>query len=150
MRADGCDERGQMSLMIVGFTLVVMMAIAAVTDASAAYLQHSGLATVADGAALAGADALDEGVVYQQGIGETPALDRDLAEERIGAYLRETGAYERFPGLRWVPRVTGNEVVVEVSAPLDLPLHVPGAPRRALITSTGAAVLDPVGPSRQP
>ena len=49
------DQRGQMSVMIVGFALVIMLAIAAVTDASAAYLQHSGLDTVADGAALAGA-----------------------------------------------------------------------------------------------
>lgn len=145
MHAEGRNERGQMSLMIVGFVLVVSLAIAAVTDASAAYLQHSGLATVADGAALAGADALDEDLVYQQGLGETPALDRGLAEDRIRAYLRDTAAYARFPGLSWVSRVSGNEVVVEVSAPLDLPLHVPGAPVTSRITSTGSAVLTPIG-----
>ena len=146
MRGRRRDERGQMSLMIIGFMLVVMMAIAAVTDASAAYLQHSGLATVADGAALAGADALDEDLVYQQGLGDEPTLDPALAEERIRAYLRVTGAYDRFPGLRWVPRVTGNQVVVQVSAPLDLPLNVPGAQGTALITSTGSALLTPVAP----
>ncbi len=135
------DERGQMSLMIIGFMLVTVLAIAAVTDASAAYLQHSGLATVADGAALAGADALDEERIYGEGLGETPALDRRLAEERIRAYLRDTGAHQRFPGLSIESRVLDNEVVVEVSAPLDLPLNIPGVQGSPVIRSTGAAVL---------
>jgi hypothetical protein len=135
------DERGQMSLMIVGFALVILLAVAAVTDASAAYLQHSGLDTVADGAALAGADALNEQLVYQHGLGKTPDLDPDLARDRVRDYLRRTGAYERFPGLRWDPDVRDNRVVVRVSAPLDLPLNVPGVQGTALITSTGSAVL---------
>lgn len=138
------DESGQMSLMIIGFMLVVMLAVAAVTDASAAYLQHSGLATVADGAALAGADALDQQVIYRRGLRETPALDRGVAEERIRAYLRDTGAYQRFPGLSLRTRVVDNEIIVEVSALLDLPLNVPGAQGEAMITSTGSAVLSPV------
>ena len=80
-----------------------MLTIATVTDASAAYLQHSGLDTVADGAALAGAEALNEELVYQQGLGQTPDLDPDLARQHVRDYLRDTGAYERFPGLRWDP-----------------------------------------------
>jgi hypothetical protein len=139
------DERGQMSLMIVGFALVILLAVAAVTDASAAYLQHSGLDTVADGAALAGADALNEVLVYQHGLGQKPDLDPDLARRRVRDYLRQTGAYERFPGLRWDPEIRDNRVVVRVSAPLDLPLDVPGAPGNALITSTGSAELTPAG-----
>jgi len=145
MAGDPRDERGQASVMIVGFAVVVMMAIAAITDASAAYLQRSGLDTVADGAALAGADALDDDLVYTRGLDETPALDPAVAEERIRDYLRETGAYERFPGLRWAREITDNEVVVRVQAPLDLPLGVPGVPGTALIGSTGSAVLVPTG-----
>ena len=49
-------ERGQATLVIVGFALVLAMAIAMVVDASAAYLQRQSLDTVADGAALHGAD----------------------------------------------------------------------------------------------
>jgi hypothetical protein len=135
------DESGQLSVMIIGFALVVVLAIAAITDASAAYLQHSGLDTVADGAALAGAEALNEELVYQQGLGQTPDLDPDLARERVRDYLRQTGAYERFPGLSWDPEISDNQVVVQVSAPLDLPLNVPGAQGVALIRSTGSAVL---------
>jgi hypothetical protein len=140
---DDRDERGQISVMIIGFVLIVMITIAAVTDASAAYLRHSGLDTVADGAALAGADALDEQMVYAQGLGESPTLDRALAEQRIEDYLRSTGAYRRFPGLSVQARITDNTVVVEVTATLHLPLAVPGAQRSARIRSTGAAELDP-------
>lgn len=138
------DERGQISLMIIGFMVVIVLAVAAVTDASAAFLQHSGLATVADGAALAGSEALDQAGVYAGGLGETPDLDPAVARERIAAYLRETGAHDRFPGLSWTPRISGNEVVVEVSAPLDLPLDVPGAPGTARISASGTAILDPL------
>ena len=138
------DQRGQMSVMIVGFALVIMLAIAAITDASAAYLQHSGLDTVADGAALAGAEALNEELVYQQGLGETPDLDPDLARQRVRDYLSDTGAYARFPGLRWDPEISDNQVVVHVSAPLDLPLNVPGVQGTAVIESTGSALLTPV------
>jgi hypothetical protein len=46
-----------MTLLIVGLAVVLMTAIAVVVDATAAFLQRQGLATVADGAALAGADA---------------------------------------------------------------------------------------------
>ena len=139
------NQRGQMSVMIVGFALVIMLAIAAVTDASAAYLQHSGLATVADGAALAGAEALNEELVYQHGLGQTPDLVPDLARQRVRDYLRDTGAHERFPGLRWDPHISDNQVLVHVSAPLDLPLNVPGVAGTALIVSTGSALLTPVG-----
>jgi hypothetical protein len=145
VRTDLRDERGQMSVMIIGFALVVIAAIAAITDASSAYLQHSGLDTVADGAALAGADALNEPLVYEQGLGETPGLDPELARERVGDYLRDTGAFERFPGLRWEPQISDNRVIVWVTAPLDLPLDVPGVPSTALINSVGSAALTPLG-----
>ncbi|MFC6345663.1 pilus assembly protein TadG-related protein, partial [Nocardioides hankookensis] len=50
------DEDGQTTVLIVGFALVLVMAVAMVVDVSAAYLQRQGLDTVADGAALRAAD----------------------------------------------------------------------------------------------
>jgi hypothetical protein len=135
------DERGQMSLMIVGFMIVVMLAIAAVTDASAAYLQHSDLDTVSDGAALTAADTLDEEFGSAKGLSDNPRLTREVIDQRISEYLRETGAYQRFPGLQWSSEIRDDEVIVEVQAPLDLPLKIPGSASAAVITSTGAASL---------
>ncbi|CUR59516.1 conserved exported hypothetical protein [metagenome] len=137
-------EHGQVSLMIVGFMLVIVLVIAAITDASAAYLQHSGLDTVADGAALAGADALDAQVAYAGGVGDTPALDARLAEARIRDYLATTRAHERFSGLTVHSSVVDNTIVVRVQARLDLPLPLPGTEDSAIIAATGAAELDPL------
>ena len=72
------DERGQVTVMIVGLTFILLVTIAVVVDASAAYLQRSGLATVADGAALAGTEALDLQAGYEHGF-EDPVLSESLA-----------------------------------------------------------------------
>jgi hypothetical protein len=137
------DERGQVTVMIVGFAFILMVLIAVVTDASAAYLQHSGLDTVADGAALTGADALDTNAVYHGGIGDAPPLDPVAARAAIEKYLVDTGAYARYPGLRPEVQVNGNQVTVVVHAPLDLPLNVPGVQNTATIGATGSAILSP-------
>ena len=48
-------------------------------------------------------------------------------------------------GLSYTVRVdpTDNSVIVELSAPLDLPLTVPGSPSRPTVSATGSAVVDP-------
>ena len=50
------DERGQATVLIVGLATFLAMTIALVVDSTAAYLQRQGLDTLADGAALRGAD----------------------------------------------------------------------------------------------
>lgn len=138
------DEAGQTTIMIVGFAVVLMMTIVVVVDASAAYLQRQGLDNVADGAALAGADAGANGEeVYVGGLDERLDVFAASAEQGVADYLRGTGAFRRYPGLTHRVRVdrAANEVVVEVVAPLDLPLTIPGAPTRARIGSVGSAVV---------
>jgi Flp pilus assembly protein TadG len=138
------DERGQTTVMIVGFAFILLVLIAVVTDASAAYLQRSGLDTIADGAALTGADeGLDLGAAYQDGVGDEPQLDPAAARAAIERYLQETGAYARYPSLTVRADVIGNQVTVVVTAPLDLPLDVPGVRSTATIGATGSAVLHP-------
>jgi len=136
------DERGQVTVMIIGFAAILLLAIAVVVDASAAYLQKSGLDTVADGAALAGTEALGLQAGYGHGF-DDPALSRRLVEQAVAQYLGDTQARDRFPGLDYTLSVTGNRVVVRVKAPLRLPLRVPGAAEAAPIAATGTAELDP-------
>ncbi len=83
------DERGQMTLMIVGFAVILMMAVAVVVDASAAYLQRQGLDNLADGAALAGADGGAQGTeVYTRGLdGVRADLVADAARRSVRDYL---------------------------------------------------------------
>jgi hypothetical protein len=137
------DERGQATILIVGFSVLLAMVVALVVDSSAAYLQRQGLDTLADGAALRGADLGATGAdVYQGGVPEqTLALTPAQARAAVGAYLRDAGAYARYPGLTCTVRVAGDRVEVSLHAPLDLPLSIPGSPERATVGATGSAVI---------
>lgn len=139
------DERGQATVLIIGLAAVLAMTIALVVDATAAYLQRQGLNTLADGAALQGADLGATGKdVYEGGVpAERLELTAAEVREAVGAYLRGTGAFARYPGLSYRVRVdpATQSVEVSLSAPLDLPLTVPGSPERATIGATGSAVV---------
>jgi hypothetical protein len=137
------DERGQATVLIVGFAVVLAMVVALVVDSTAAYLQRQGLDTLADGAALRGADLGATGAdVYEGGVpADTLALTPARARAAVGAYLRQAGAYADYPGLTYTVRVEQDRVVVHVSAPLDLPLSIPGSPERSTVGADGSAVV---------
>ena len=141
------DERGQATVLIVGFAVVLMMAVALVVNASAAYLQRQSLDSLADGAALVAADAGAEGEdVYAGGLGEERlALLEATARGAVDDYLARTGARGQYPGLArtvQVDRAT-RSVRVRISAPLALPLTIPGAPHTATVAAVGAAAVTP-------
>ncbi len=142
-RAARRDERGQATVLIVGFAVLIAMVVALVVDASAAYLQRQGLDTLADGAALRGADLGATGEdVYQGGVPQdTLALTAAQARAAVTAYLRDAGAYTRYPGLSFTVRIDGDRVEVSLHAPVDLPLSIPGSPGRATIGAHGSAVV---------
>lgn len=144
-RGPARDEAGQATITIIGFAVVLAMAVALVTDASAAYLRRSGLDTLADGAALRGADLGATGQeTYLAGVpADRLALTAAVARSSVRAYLVEVGAFRRYPGLTWTVRVDGtaDSVTVRVRAPLELPLSIPGSPQRTLIGATGSAVV---------
>ena len=136
------DERGTVTLLIIGLAVVLLMMTAVVTDASAAYLQRQDLDTLADGAALTAADAGASGEeAYIAGLGSDLHLDAEVARAAVFGYLHRVGAYTRYPGLTAQVSVDSStqRVVVEVRAPLHLPLRVPGGPQQASIAATGAA-----------
>jgi Putative Flp pilus-assembly TadE/G-like len=138
------DERGTVTLLIVGLAVVLLMMTAVVTDASAAYLQRQSLDTLADGAALTGADAGASGdEAYGDGLGPDLHLDAEVARVAVLGYLHRVGAFTRYPGLTVRVSVASSmqRVVVEVHAPLRLPLHVPGSPEHAGIGAISAATV---------
>jgi hypothetical protein len=146
-RDRGHGEDGQATVLIVGLAFVLAMAVALVADASAAYLQRQGLDTVADGAALRGADLGATGrEVYTSGV-PRDRLDVTAAAVRssVHDYLASSGAYAKYPGLSFTVDVdpATSTVTVHVAAPLDLPLTVPGSPGTASIGATGSAIVVP-------
>ena len=139
------EQRGSAAPLIIAFVAVVLLLVAVVVDASAAYLTRQRLDELADGAALQGADLGAQGRdVYAGGLGSGPlAISRAEAERAVLAYLCDAGAARDHPGLRVTVRVDGGRVVVELAAPVDLPLGVPGAQERPVVRARGSAVVDP-------
>jgi len=141
------DERGSSVPLIVGFTGVLLMVIAFVVDATAAYVRHSELDTLADGAVLQAADVGATGQeLYTLGVTALPLQVTESAARRaVDDYLDSTGARRSYPGLVASVSVSGDgrNVQVWLSAPLRLPLGLPGAARRPTIVATANAEVAP-------
>lgn len=134
------DERGQVTVLIIGFALVLLLAIGVTIDASAAYLEREALATLADGAALAAADQAQGTPAYDGGLGAVAPLDVRTARASVAEHLGVSGANRDHPGLVAAVDVVGDRVVVRLRAPLDLPLTVHGL-TATTVSASGSATL---------
>jgi len=136
------DDTGQTSLLIVGFFLVAVLLVVVVVDASAAYLRRQELDALADGAALAAADAVREEHVYTEGLGERAELDPASARQEVADYFGRIGAHSRYAGLRWTVTAGEESVQVRVTTPLKLPFTPPGWAERTDVTGTAVAIVE--------
>jgi Flp pilus assembly protein TadG len=127
--------------MIAGFAAVLVLLVAVVVDASAAFLRRQQLDALADAAALAATDGVQGEAVYTRGLGRRAEIDPVAARRFVAAYLGASGARGRFPGLVYRVRTTADTVVVRLSAPVRLPLHVGGVGDRTTVTGTAASVV---------
>ncbi|MCD4849313.1 pilus assembly protein TadG-related protein [Arthrobacter sp. AK01] len=87
-------EDGQIGVLVIGYVVLALLLATVVMAASAVYLEHKKLLSLADGAALAAADSF---LVGDIGAGSLPATS--LMEERVkataGSYLTANGAFGR-------------------------------------------------------
>jgi len=134
-------EAGQITVMLVGFLVVLGLLAVAVIDASAAYLRRESLNSLADGAALAAADGVQGQQVYTSGLGQRAQIDPATAERYVAEYLHTTGALARYPGLAWTVTANGDGVSVRVQAPLRLPVTPPGWDDAVTISGEAAVVV---------
>jgi uncharacterized membrane protein len=137
-------QRGQTTLLLLGFFLVAVMLVGVVVDASAAYLRRQALTALADGAALAAADAVQAAQVYTGGLGQRAQIDPAAARAYVATYLAQTRATERFEGLVYRVLPAGDSVTVQLSARLDLPIPPPGWVGDPRVDGVATAVV-PVG-----
>jgi hypothetical protein len=127
--------------LIIGFAVVVAMLVGVVVDASAAYLRRQGLNSAADAAALAATDGIQGEEVYTHGLGKRAEIDPVAARRYVEDYVASSGIRRRFPGLDYSVQTTTDTVVVRIVAPMDLPLHVPGAGTDVAVSGTAASVV---------
>lgn len=135
MRRTG--DQGQVTVMIVGFFIVVGLLAVVVINASAAFLQRQELNNVADGAALAAAQAVEEDAVYRGGltdVGDLP-LNNQRARGAVANYL--AGA----SGVRWQVASRGTKISVRVVKNLTLPLVPPGWMDDTVVSAQATALL---------
>ena len=140
-RTSARSEEGHVTVMIVGFFVVVALMCVVVIDASAAYLRRQQLGSLADGAALAAADGAQGLEVYEGGLGELAEVDAAAAQEHVQRYLATVGAAEEHPGLVASVHTDGNMVTVTLQAPLQLPISPPGWNGTTVVAGSASAVV---------
>jgi uncharacterized membrane protein len=131
-----------MTVLIIGFTAIVLMLIVVVTDISKVFLVRRNLDATADGAVLAAANGL--AAIYAQAgtsTGENAQIDPEEARRLTAEYLDSVDASNRFGGLDWSASVDGTTVTVELSSSVDLPFEPPGWQGSAEVASSAAAVV---------
>jgi hypothetical protein len=134
------DERGQLTLLIVGFAIVVLLLLVVVTDVSKAFLVRRDLAQLADGAALAGTRGVS-GSVVEGANDDTPIeLDPDRAAQQVREYL-DSVDHGGYGDLTWSVDVDGAEVHVRLDAVVALPLVFPGTTGTTTVSADGSSEL---------
>jgi len=123
---DECPDRGQISLLILGFTIIALMLIIGAVDVTAVQLARTRLFDAADSAALDASDALDDGSAYAtglnvQGVPITDASVRRSATEYLAAEPRPHGISS------WVladgtGSPDGQTAVIRLRGTVDIPI----------------------------
>ncbi len=80
-------EGGQISLLILGFTVIALMLIIGAVDVTAVQLARARLFDAADSAALDASDALDDGTAYSGGLRSAVAISNDSVKQSAARYL---------------------------------------------------------------
>ena len=125
-------ERGSITVMSIGFLLLLGTLTVVVVNASAAFLQRQELNNLADGAALAAADGLDDAAFYERR--EVVLYESDV-QSLVTQHI--AGSEARLTVLE----VDGDRVRVELARPMDLPLVPPGWRARAVVVADANAWL---------
>lgn len=135
------DQRGQTSLLIVGFFLITLLVVAVTVDASAAYLRRQSLDNLADSAALAAADHVQADQAYAGRLGEPLVTDPAVASNYVLTYLDAVKARAQFRDLTVQVSASGGAVVVHLEARVDLPIAPPDWQDAPRISGDAAATV---------
>lgn len=127
---NSAPERGSVTVMTLGYLLLIGLLTVVVVDASVAFLHRLTLNNIADGAALAAADGLDERSFYLDRMVVLNAAD-------VAALVRD---YVRDEDVRVVEvNVTDDRVLVRLEQDLELPLVPPGWTKGSVIAAEANA-----------
>ncbi len=121
-------DSGQLTLLVIGFTVILFALVAVVTNASKIFLAQRALSGAADGAAVAGASAVDEAAVYGARLdGSVPLTDRTV-RAAVRTYVQTSGVSspDRFEGFVVVAAGTDDGITATVTLRARVPLPFQG------------------------
>ena len=129
-----------MTVLIIGFTAIILLMIVVVTDISKVFLVRRDLDATADGAVLAAANGL-AAIDAQPAADGNAALDPSEARRLAAEYLDQVAASNRFDALDWSADVTGTTVTVRLTSTVNLPFEPPGWPGASDIAAESSAIV---------
>jgi hypothetical protein len=80
------DEQGRVAILVLVFVMICMLLVAGVVAVTSVHLSRMRLLDVADAAALAAANALDD-TAYHGGVGEAVPLSNATVRQAAGEYV---------------------------------------------------------------
>lgn len=120
-------DRGQLTLLIIGFVTIAAVLVVTAVDVSKVFLARRALASAADAAALRAAQQLDRAAIYSGqagGCGELLPVDASAATSAAAASLDDqtAGLRATFAAVQ-APQVsvTGNTVTVRIGGDVVVP-----------------------------
>ena len=119
--ADAAADDGSVLLLLLGLVVLSALLITVVIDVSALFIGRRDVLAAADGAALAGAQGVDEAAVYRDGVQGALPLDPARVRANVDQYLRDA-ASPSVSDLRWQVVTDGTRVQVVVSGKVRLPV----------------------------
>lgn len=120
----GNGESGQITLFILGFCVILLTALAGVSAASSVYVTRRALSSVADGAAIAAADAVRESDILGGAAAQDRRIDGAGAQDAAARAIDQSGAPSTLTDFAWSAQLGDGdrEAVITASAVADVPL----------------------------
>jgi uncharacterized membrane protein len=120
------QDDGQITLMIIGFVMTVVLAVGVVTNAAKVFVYRRSLTSWADGAAIAAAQSVAEDVVYSGGTVEVLPISASGARRVVDDYVDRNGLAGRFEDLRVAVGIDPAAATVTVEFGVRVPLVLSG------------------------
>jgi hypothetical protein len=120
-------EEGQISLLVLGFTVIALLLVVVGVDVTAVQLARSRLLDAADGAALDASDALDGAPAYQ-GLRSAVAITDVSVRESAEAYLYDQpqphgiSSWQLIYGTGGTGSPDGQTAVIKLRGTVDIPI----------------------------
>jgi hypothetical protein len=134
-------DDGSILLFGIGLAVAALMIVTAAVNVASLWTTRNILDGVADGAALAAAQAIDVNAVYRNGLGSSLTLSDPIARDRVSKYLQVSGVRSQLSGfsVRAVV-VSGRAVTVTVQASPIMPFGYLMPISRPVVVSAAKAI----------